>query len=744
MILPSDIKIYYSGGASNSDPALSIGGEFSSVQVPSALENIFPTLKDSDVGFDISEYRCIYVFNTNATDNVFDLKTIFATQLNTPAQLYLGFNISDDVQKITITGQPNSGNVELTYTDFLGTDYDTNPIEFGENLNTFAQNIQNELNLLSPVFGNIVCTSFDSPTYQYIEISFTGLDGNRIHNLLTVKTNNLVGSSTVVLNLQKIVAGSPINTEAELLVNSEQQPTDIDFLSGTGFMTLLSLRAQEGFPIWIKRTTTSSTVPAVLAGAELQFTMIRTQFPSTPKPTVPPTPTPNPTASPCPTATPNVLFMKGANNFGQIGNNTTSYATDYTQPVGNAVAYTKICASTNSTFGIKTDGTLWAWGDNSRGELGDNTTVKKSSPVQTVSFGTSWSSVSSRTIHASAIKTDGTLWNWGSDNFGELGTNTNISGTSSPVQTCAFGTNWSKVATGNSFVGATKTDGTLWLWGHNIYGQLGNNSTTALGFGVSSPVQTCTFSTDWSSIACGFDHSAAIKKDGTLWCWGRNSFGQLGCNDTTDKSSPIQTVAYGTSWQKVFCGNTFTLGIKNDGTLWSWGYNYTGSLGDNTSINKSSPVQVYGYANNWTEVSASSNTLALNSNGEIWEFGSYGRSSPVQIYSCGYAWNQITNGGSFYGAISAVLPTPTPTLTPTPTPTPSTTAATPTPTLSASPTPTPTITPTPTSTAATPSPTASPTPTPSPTPSPGPTSTPNPTPSPTLFGGLGVLYIAWE
>lgn len=744
MILASDIKVYYSGGAANSNPALSIGGDFSNVEIPDAIENLFPSLRDAELTTGITQYRCVYVFNTNLSDTVYNLQTYFNSQLNTPNQLSIGINLANDTQRLTITGDITGGSIVLTYTDALAVDYDTQEIEYGSSLSDFAQNIQNKINLLDPIFGDVVCNSIDTPSYKYIDISFTGLDGNKIHNLLSVKTNNLTGIGIPVLNFSKIVDGSPINTEAQLLTNDEIGPVDISYTENLNKISVGTLRTGEGFPVWIKRVITTTTDPAVLAGGQLNFSMIRTQFPSTPKPTIPPTPTPNPTASPCPTATPNILFMKGANNYGQIGNNTTIYATDFTAPVGNAVNYSKVSCGFGTVLAIKTDGTLWGFGANSRGELGDNTIIKKSSPVQTIAFGTNWSDVSIRYINAVGVKTDNTLWTWGANNFGELGINVYVSGVSSPIQTVAYGTDWSQASAGNGFASAVKKDGTLWSWGHNIKGQLGTNSITAPGFGISSPVQTCTFATDWSFVATGSEHSAAIKTDGSLWCWGGNSFGQLGCNDTNDKSSPVQTIAYGTNWTKIACGNAHTVGVKKDGTMWSWGYNYTGCLGDNTSINKSSPVQVYGYSTDWLLASASQNTIGLKTNGELWEFGSYNVSSPVQIASCGYSWKSVSLGSSFFGAISQNLPTPSPTLTPSPTPTPSSTEPTPTPTSSPSPSASPSPTPSPT-------PSSSPTPTPSatePTPTPTPTEpTPTPTASPTptlIFTGLGVLYVAWE
>jgi alpha-tubulin suppressor-like RCC1 family protein len=236
---------------------------------------------------------------------------------------------------------------------------------------------------------------------------------------------------------------------------------------------------------------------------------------------------------------------------------------------------------------------------NQRGALGDNTEVDKSSPVQTVTYGINWSQVSAGYLYTAAIKTDGTLWCWGENSAGQLGNNT-VSRRSSPVQTVAGGTNWKQVSCGYTSIAAIKTDGTLWGWGYGNQGQLGNNK----GLPRSSPVQTVTFGTNWKQVSTVGSHTAAIKTDGTLWTWGDNSYGQLGDNTIISKSSPVQTVTYGTNWKQVSCGNTQVTAIKTDGTLWCWGRNSYGKLGDNTTTNRSSPVQTSAYGKNWKQVSA--------------------------------------------------------------------------------------------------------------------------------------------
>jgi alpha-tubulin suppressor-like RCC1 family protein len=360
------------------------------------------------------------------------------------------------------------------------------------------------------------------------------------------------------------------------------------------------------------------------------------------------------------------LFVWGNNFDGQLGDNTITHRSYPIQTIAGGTNWSSVAGGGGHTAAIKTDGTLWLWGRNYNGQLGDNTTVYKSSPFQVVGFATNWSSVSCGGSFTAAIKTDGTLWNWGRNNNGQLGHNTTTH-RSSPVQTIAGGTNWNSVACGGGHTAAIKTDGTLWLWGYNYQGQLGENTRTDR----SSPIQTIAGGTNWSKVACGGAHTAAIKTDGTIWVWGKNSYygyggGQVGDNTTVGKSSPVQTIAGGTNWIFVACGSDHTAAIKTDGTLWLWGggnYGTSGELGDNTVINKSSPVQTIAGGTNWSKVACGyGTTAAIKSDGTLWTLGinSYGamgdntvinKSSPVQTIVAGNNWKQVACGKLFTAAI---------------------------------------------------------------------------------------------
>lgn len=357
------------------------------------------------------------------------------------------------------------------------------------------------------------------------------------------------------------------------------------------------------------------------------------------------------------------LYAWGRNTNGQLGLNDTVSRSSPVQ-VGALTNWAQVSLNLGQTVGysrvaaIKTDGTLWSWGVNtglSEGAIGDNTVVSKSSPVQIGSLA-NWSQVSAGYSHTASVKTDGTLWAWGSGNSGRLGDNTIVS-KSSPIQVGAL-TVWSQVSAGGRFTSAIRTNGTLWSWGNNASGYLGINSIIA----TSSPVQVGAL-TNWYQVSAGQQHSVAVKTDGTLWSWGVGAGGRLGLNDTVYRSSPAQVGAL-TNWSVASAGVANTVAVKTDGTLWSWGSAGTGGMGavgDNASINRSSPVQI-GALTNWSKVSCGRYSSAAtktdgtlwvwgyNNNGQLGQNNTISRSSPVQVGAL-TNWYQPAAGTFFAAAI---------------------------------------------------------------------------------------------
>ena len=348
------------------------------------------------------------------------------------------------------------------------------------------------------------------------------------------------------------------------------------------------------------------------------------------------------------------LWLWGSNANAELGDNTIVNSSSPIQTISAGTNWRQVSSGSSHTVGIKSDGTLWLWGSGATGKLGDNTVLNKSSPIQTISAGTNWSQVSAGDRNTAGIKTDGTLWLWGQGGFGQIGNG--ATSRSSPVQTISGGTNWKQVSlsSNDDYTSAIKTDGTLWLWGAASNGQLGDNfiqNPTA-----NSPIQTVSGGNNWKQVSIN-GASAAIKTDGTLWLWGNGANGRLGNNAVIARSSPVQTVSAGTNWKQVSIGQAQAAAIKTDGTLWLWGCNANGELGNNEVIARSSPVQTVSGGTNWKQISMGKGglTAAIKTDGTLWVWGSgssgnlgtndvINRSSPVQTVSGGTNWKQVSTG----------------------------------------------------------------------------------------------------
>lgn len=339
----------------------------------------------------------------------------------------------------------------------------------------------------------------------------------------------------------------------------------------------------------------------------------------------------------------------GYNATKQLGLNTTTNMSSPVQ-IGSAVTWKNVFASWYSCIAVKTDGTQWIWGDSTGGQLGNSSATNVGVPTQLGAL-TTWLQFSGGYIFNIGTRTDGTLWATGKNTVGQLGlgdtTQRNVF-----TQVGAL-TDWLKVAANYEAGYSIKTDGTLWSWGKGDNGQLGVGNTT----NYSSPVQVGAL-TNWAKLppVAGFEFCAAIKTDGTLWTWGVGTGGQLGHNNTTTYSSPVQVGAL-TTWAEVACGRTYMLAVKTDGTLWAWGTdNGAGNLGTGSSTNYSSPIQV-GALTTWASISTGSAiSFGITTGGALWAWGdnqgavgalglgdTTRRSSPVQV-GTSTNWKTSANG----------------------------------------------------------------------------------------------------
>ena len=284
------------------------------------------------------------------------------------------------------------------------------------------------------------------------------------------------------------------------------------------------------------------------------------------------------------------LFAWGDSSNGKLGDGQT--ATDFSSPIQiGANVWSKISVGGSGlgglqeghTLAIRSDGLMFAWGANGSGQIGDNSTTFRSSPVQ-IGTGFRWREVAAGGAHSVAIREDGLMFTWGQNNVGQLGINS-TGNSSSPNQIAS--NQWIQVSAGADISQALRSDNLMFTWGLNSVGQLGLNDLT----NRSSVTQVGASS--WTAIgiaACNASHMGAIRLDGILFMWGLNSLGHVGDNTAVNKSSPVQIGA--SSWKMVTGGNAGTMAIRVDGLLFTWGGSATGELGNSSTVTVSSPIQI--------------------------------------------------------------------------------------------------------------------------------------------------------
>ena len=284
--------------------------------------------------------------------------------------------------------------------------------------------------------------------------------------------------------------------------------------------------------------------------------------------------------------------------------------------IGTANDWMTVSAGADHALAIKTTGTLWAWGSGIFGQLGNGLFNSATWNVTQVGTATDWLKVSAGTKFSLAIKTNGTLWSWGLNGLGQLGNGT-IVNTNIPNQV-GTATNWSKIDAGNEYSLAIDTGGFLYAWGDNTFGQFGNGTNT----GSLSPMIVSS-SNFWTNISAGFTHSIILNSFGFMFTAGDNSQGQLGNGTNTASNTFIPATSTGAQFQyiAISAGQYDSLAIKNDNTLWSWGNNNQGQLGLGNNTNTNTLSQV-GSSNTWFDISAGYvHSQALENNFNLWSTG---------------------------------------------------------------------------------------------------------------------------
>ena len=299
----------------------------------------------------------------------------------------------------------------------------------------------------------------------------------------------------------------------------------------------------------------------------------------------------------------------GYNGWGQLGDGTTTYS-NVPIPVNSISQVVAIAGGYYHSIALKNDGTVWFWGN------GIDTAVQVSSLTNIIAIAGGGSAGPGG--HSLALKNDGTVWAWGSNNNGELGNGTNTI-SNVPVQV-SFLTGVIAIAAGGGSTGAghslaLKNDGTVWAWGFNGVGELGNGTNTDSNV----PIQLSSL-TGMIAIGCGCLHSIAVKNDGTVWTWGWNGFGQLGNGTNTDSNVPVLVTGL-SGVSAIEGGEAHSLALKNDSTVWAWGYNGSGQLGDGTNLSSNVPVPVSSLTGIAIISAGQTHSLAVKNDGTVWAWG---------------------------------------------------------------------------------------------------------------------------
>lgn len=356
---------------------------------------------------------------------------------------------------------------------------------------------------------------------------------------------------------------------------------------------------------------------------------------------------------------------RAAVSFGLRGRSTDNFAfaskeqtynkprllVETTPPAGTCPSIRSMAAGGQFSCAVATDGKLWCWGLNDRSQLGISDHVTRPQPTR-VGTESDWAQVSAGLHFACAVKTNGALYCWGYNDFDQLGQPTGAPLEIATPTRVGTAIDWARVETGTQYACALKTSGALFCWGRNIYGEVG---TGAVAGSVRTPTEIAVGSR-WRDISPGMFHSCGVRTDNSLWCWGRNSSGQLGLGDTVDRTVPTRV---GTAtWSDTDAGSTHSCGIQVGGTLWCWGYNNGYTIGQLDAVNRTSPTRVTVGPSVWTRISmAETRQCGTGADNSLWCWGSRDtvRKQQPTREGTGTDWTAITPSNALhtYGGFDA-------------------------------------------------------------------------------------------
>jgi len=304
----------------------------------------------------------------------------------------------------------------------------------------------------------------------------------------------------------------------------------------------------------------------------------------------------------------------GINSSGELGNGTFGGISSLPVEVWNLTDVLDIKGGGSHCLSLKNDGKIWAWGNNKYGQVGNGKTNHSNIPVEVMNPTTNVTTISGGGAHTLALRNDGIVFAWGNNLRGQLGNESVLDNSTIPIEVLYI-TDVAMITGGGAHSLAIKNDGTVWAWGRGDLGQLGNG----LNNDSKVPVQVKNL-TNVLAIGAGGWHSLALKSDGTVWSWGSNAYGQLGDGTKEHSNVPVQVLNL-TNVIEISASIQHSLALKNDGTIRAWGWNEYGQLGDGTDFDSNIPVKVLNISDAITIAAGGGHSLAVNENGSIWSWG---------------------------------------------------------------------------------------------------------------------------
>ncbi|MBU1411776.1 hypothetical protein KKC22_09700 [Myxococcota bacterium] len=311
------------------------------------------------------------------------------------------------------------------------------------------------------------------------------------------------------------------------------------------------------------------------------------------------------------------VWCWGNNNFGSVGDGTTTHRLVPTAVSTLGSGVTALAAGELHTCALKTDGSVWCWGKNDYGQLGDNSTTHRQVPTAVSALSSGVTALAAGDLHTCAIKTDGSAWCWGRNEKGQLGDGTSTQSLV-PVAVDTLVSGVVAMDAGTKHTCALKTNGSVWCWGDNFHGQVGDNTTTSRLV----PTEVSGLTAGVTALTSGSEFNCAVKVDGSAWCWGRGDTNQLGTGTTSDRLVPTAVTEFGSGVSQVTAGDTFTCARKTDGSVWCWGNNTFSQIGDGTTTSQPLPTAVSGLTSDVSQVIAGRyHACAVKTDGSAWCWG---------------------------------------------------------------------------------------------------------------------------